>query len=88
MLMKGYRPVSSLKSFLSNSKIEEGKDEFISVLEAYSDVLNDFNYLLSGSIELKKEAEKNSDSLVSSKLDGYIAFFSKAVWMLGQTLKG
>lgn len=84
MLMKGYKPVSNLKSFLSNSKVEEREDGFISVLDAYSIVLKDFNYLLSSSLDLKKEA----DDLVSAKLDDYISFFSKAVWMLGQTLNG
>ena len=47
-------------------------------------VLEDFTSLLEQAKQIKKAADTEDVSLISSSMDEYIHFFSKAIWMLMQ----
>ena len=57
ILMNGGKPVSTLKEFLANAKIEEGTDAYVtSVKTLYSELLPDYQYLLKSVTEIKEAA--------------------------------
>ena len=73
ILMNGGKPVSTLKEFLANAKIEEGTDAYVtSVKTLYS--------------EIKEVADTENNYLVSAKMDEFIASYAKTIWMLNQAL--
>lgn len=87
ILMNGGKPVSTLKEFLANAKIEEGTDAYVtSVKTLYTELLSDYQYLLKSVIEIKEAADAENNYLVSAKMDEFIASYSKTIWMLNQAL--
>lgn len=87
MLMLGFKPESTMKGFLSISSIEEAKNQEVTSVEAYEAVLADFKYLLDEVKGVKAAAGESGDYLTSTKMDDYIEFFSKAIWMVGQEVR-
>ena len=87
ILMNGGKPVSTLKEFLANAKIEEGTDAYVtSVKTLYSELLPDYQYLLKSVTEIKEAADAENNYLVSAKMDEFIASYAKTIWMLNQAL--
>ena len=72
MLMLGFKPESTMK---------------VTSVEAYEAVLADFKYLLDEVKGVKAAADESGDYLTSTKMDDYIEFFSKAIWMVGQEVR-
>ena len=85
MLMEGLKPVSRVNEFLALSSIEEASGDYIDVADAFKITLADFEQLLASTRAIKDEAEAAGSPLISAKADGYIASFSKDVWMLRQS---
>ena len=85
--MNGGKPVSTLKEFLANAKLEEGTDAYVtSVKTLYSELLPDYQYLLKSVTEIKEAADAENNYLVSAKMDEFIASYAKTIWMLSQAL--
>ena len=85
-LMSGFKPVSRVAEFTSLTKIKETSGDYTDVNAVFSDILKDFKYLLKNAEELKADADKADNYLISAKMDDFIATYRKAVWMLSQCL--
>ncbi len=81
------KPTCSLKVFLELSHIQEVDDCYLSSHEIYKIVIEDFQYLLDSLLEIKKQADKDNQVLISSLMDNYISEFYKTLWMLRQAFK-
>ena len=86
LMIKG-KPVSSLKEYLVLSQIDEAEADYISSADIFKEVLKDFDLLLKQVIEIKKEADEKEEYIISALMDGYIAHFSKSIWMINQSLR-
>ena len=86
MLMSGFKPVSTMKEFLSLTGIQEPSAGYVKSGDVYNAVLADFKYLLDSVKAVKTEAEKAGNDLVANKMDGYIDGFSKSIWMISQSM--
>ena len=86
MLQLGMKPASTMKEFLKLTGIKEATGSFTTSGTILKAVLADYKYLLAGVEKVKAAADKAGNNLVSTKMDDYIAAFSKAIWMIGQTL--
>ncbi|MBM6800181.1 DNA starvation/stationary phase protection protein, partial [Coprobacillus cateniformis] len=86
ILMIGGSPLASMQEFLDHSQIQEAPMAAVSSQDIYQSVLKDFNYLLNSIKNIKKEADNQDNYLISSTMDNYIEEFSKAIWMLNQTI--
>ena len=88
ILAKGYEPFGTMKDFMENSKIQEAKNEKIGRQEIYSSVSQDFQTLQQKVMQIKQEAEKQSDYETSSLMDDYLRNYAKKLWMLNESMKG
>lgn len=86
ILMIGGQPLASMQEFLDHSQIQEAQMVDVSSQDIYQSILLDFNYLLNSVKNIKKEADDQDHYLISSAMDHYIEEFSKAIWMLKQTI--
>lgn len=87
ILAKGYEPFGTMKDFLENSKIQEAKNEKITSLELYNNVIQDFKTLQQKVMQIKKEAENQADYETSSIMDNYLCNYAKKLWMLNESVK-
>ena len=85
-LMSGFKPVSRVAEFTALTKIQETSGDYTDVNAVFSDILKDFKYLLKNVEELKADADKADNYLISAKMDDFIATYRKAVWMISQCL--
>ena len=85
-LMSGFKPVSRVAEFTALTKIKETSGDYTDVNAVFSDILKDFKYLLKNAEELKADADKADNYLISAKMDDFIATYRKAVWMISQCL--
>lgn len=85
-LMSGFKPVSRVAEFMALTKIKETSGDYTDVNAVFSDILKDFKYLLKNAEELKADADKADNYLISAKMDDFIATYRKAVWMISQCL--
>ena len=84
ILQVGGRPFSSLKAVLAHASIEERADAYLKSDEVFALVLADYEALLAEVKSVKAAADAEGCDLVSAAMDGYIAGFSKTIWMLKQ----
>lgn len=87
ILAKGYEPFGTMKDFMQNAKIQEAKNEKITGQELFNNVIQDFKTLQQKVIEIKQEAEKQSDYETSSLMDDYLCNYAKKLWMLNESVK-
>lgn len=87
ILMLNGKPAGSLKEFLELFHIQEVDDRYHSSHETYKNVIEDFQYLLDSLLEIKKQADKDNQVLISSLMDNYIGEFYKTLWMLRQAFE-
>lgn len=85
-LMSGFKPVSRVAEFTALTKIQETSGDYTDVNAVFSDILKDFKYLLKNAEELKADADKADNYLISAQMDDFIATYRKAVWMISQCL--
>lgn len=84
-LMAGFKPVSRVADFTALTKIQEASGDYTDVAAVFTEVLKDFQYLLKSVEELKTDADKAGNYLISAKMDEFIAAYRKIVWMLSQS---
>lgn len=87
ILALGYQPLGTMQDFMENSTIQEAKNEKIKSLEIIENVIKDLQTLNKKAIEIKQEAENQSDYATSAAMDNYISNYAKKLWMLNETLK-
>lgn len=86
LLMIGGKPVGSLKEVLTIAQIEEAEDKAIKSKDIFSEVLDDFEYLLDQAIDIKVNADEENNYLISALMDDYIKQFKKSIWMISQVI--
>lgn len=86
LVMDG-QPLGTMKDYLGASTIQEAENKKIKEDEVYTNIIKDFNTLLSKSVSIKKQADDQDDYATSSLMDEYILNYGKIVWMLRQTTK-
>lgn len=85
ILQLGGKPVASLREVLELASVEERENGYVRSAEALEIVRADFEALLAEVVSVKQYADEQGAHLVSALMDGYIAEFSKAVWMISQS---
>jgi starvation-inducible DNA-binding protein len=84
ILTLGGKPIASLAEVLQQATIAERADEPLSSADAFANVRADLEAILVQVTAIKEAADAESNHLVSSKMDEYIASLSKTLWMLRQ----
>ena len=87
ILSLGYQTLGTMQDFMRNSEIQEAKNEKIKSLEIIKNVIQDIQTLNKKAIQIKQEAEKQSDYATSAVMDNYLGNYAKKLWMLNETLK-
>ena len=87
ILALGYQPLGTMQDFMKNSEIQEAKNEKIKSLEIIKNVIQDIQTLNKKAVQIKQEAEKQSDYATSAAMDNYLGNYAKKLWMLNETLK-
>lgn len=85
ILQLGGKPVASLREVLELASVEERAGAYVRSAEALEVVRADYEALLAEVVAIKQDADERGAHLVSALMDGYIAEFSKAVWMISQS---
>lgn len=86
ILILGGQPLGTLKDYLALSTIQEGENKKLKSDEIYNSLIADYEKLLKKSIEIKEEADKQSDYATSALIDDYILSYGKHLWMLRQLM--
>lgn len=86
LLMIGGAPVSTLKEYLELSKVSEAEGVYIKADDLLPKVRDDYALLEKLAEGVKSTAEEEGNVLVSAKMDDLIESFSKAIWMISQSL--
>ncbi|SHM63492.1 starvation-inducible DNA-binding protein [Anaerosporobacter mobilis DSM 15930] len=87
ILMLGGQPLGTMKDYLEISKIKEAENVKISGKEVLKNVLEDFGYVKKKAEFIKVKAEEASAVIISSYMDEVIEDYSKAYWMLSQSME-
>lgn len=87
ILMLGGQPLGSMKDYLEISNIKEAENVKISGDEVLKNVLVDFGYAKKKAESIKAKAEDASAAIISSYMDEVIEDYSKACWMLSQSME-
>ena len=85
--MLGGQPLGTMKDYLEISKIKEAENVKISGKEVLKNVLEDFGYVKKKAELIKVKAEEASAVIISSYMDEVIEDYSKAYWMLSQSME-
>ena len=86
MLMMGYNPIANLKDILEIAHIKELRSQYIEESIVKEGMLIDFDYLLYNIKNIKSLADETENDLVVPKLDEYIYYINKHIWMIKQSL--
>lgn len=87
ILSLGCQPLGTMQDFIKNSEIQEAKNEKIKSLEIIKNIIKDLQTLNKKAIQIKQEAEKQSNYATSSIIDNYLNNYAKKLWMLNETIK-
>ena len=85
MLMMGYMPIANLKECLQIAHIKELRSQYIDENLVNEGMMIDFKYLLDAMINIKSLADETENDIVVIKLDEYIYYLSKQLWILNQS---
>ena len=87
ILAQGYQPLGTMQDFMKNSEIQEAKNEKIKSIPIIKNLIQDFGVLKQKAVNIKEEAETQSDYATSALMDNYLGNYSKKLWMLNETIK-
>ena len=71
ILAQGYQPLGTMQDFMKNSEIQEAKNEKIKSIPIIKNLIQDFEILKQKAVNIKEEAEKQSDYATSALMDNY-----------------
>lgn len=87
ILMLGGQPLGTMKDYLEIGSIKEAENVKISGDEVLKNVLEDFSYAKKKAESIKAKAEAASAVIISTYMDEVIEHYSKACWMLSQSME-
>ena len=87
ILALGYQPLGTMQDFMKNSEIQEAKNEKIKSIPIIKNLIQDFGILKQKAVNIKEEAETQSDYATSALMDNYLANYSKKLRKLNETNK-
>ncbi len=83
--MQGNYPAASVKEYLELATIEELDSKAVSVKDAYTIALNDFNTLKANALELRENAGDNFG--LANMMEDHLADYAKVLWFLGEKVR-
>lgn len=86
MLMMGYKPIANLKEMLDIAHIRELQSSYVEENVINEGIHIDFDYLLYNMKNIKSLADETENDLIVTKLDEYIYYLNKNIWMIRQSL--
>ena len=87
ILSLGYQPLGTMQDFVKNSELQEAKNERIKSLPIIHNIIDDLRTMRNKVEQIKELSEEYKDYATSSLMDGYLANYSKKLWMLNETIK-
>ena len=87
ILMLGGQPLGTMKDYLNTSSIKEAENVKISGDVVIKNLLEDFSYCKQKAEAIKIKADEANAFIISSYLDDVIDEYSKACWMLQQSME-
>lgn len=87
ILMLGGQPLGTMKDYLNTSSIKEAENVKISGDVVIKNLLEDFSYCKQKAEAIKIKADETNAFIISSYLDDVIDEYSKACWMLQQSME-
>lgn len=83
----GSFPVTTLKDFADLSAIQNLGSKDYTSKEVYTNVINNFSYLLDITKQVMDYSNQLNDQVTMNMMIGYATFFEKQLWMLKANLK-
>ena len=87
ILMLAGQPLGTMKDYLEISNIKEAENVKISGDDVLKHVLEDFTYTKKKAESIKVKADEESATIISAYMDEVIEDYSKACWMLSQSME-
>lgn len=87
ILMLGGQPLGTMKDYLNTSSIKEAENVKISGDVVIKNLLEDFSYCKQKAEAIKIKADESNAFIISSYFDEVIDEYSKACWMLQQSME-
>ena len=82
IIMKGEKPVSTLKEYLELATIKELNNKDYKDVQALDIVLADTELLYNQAVELRNAFDKDGEFTIVAMLEEHIASYEKEIWFL------
>ena len=86
ILILGNEPLGSLSDYMSVTKIKEAENKKVKSDEIITNLITDFQTILTDAIKIKIRADELKKYETSILMDEYIKEYTKIIWMLKQSL--
>lgn len=87
ILMLGGQPLGTMKDYLNISSIKEAENAKVTGDVVLKNLLEDFSYCKQKAEAIKVKADDSNAYIISSYMDEVIDEYSKACWMLKQSME-
>lgn len=86
ILILGNEPLGRLSDYMSVTKIKEAENKKVKSDEIITNLITDFQTILTDTIKIKSRADELKKYETSILMDEYIKEYTKIIWMLKQSL--
>lgn len=86
ILILGNEPLGRLSDYMSVTKIKEAENKKVKSDEIITNLITDFQTILTDAIKIKIRADELKKYETSILMDEYIKEYTKIIWMLKQSL--
>lgn len=86
ILILGNEPLGRLSDYMSVTKIKEAENKKVKSDEIITNLITDFQTILTDAIKIKSRADELKKYETSILMDEYIKEYTKIIWMLKQSL--
>lgn len=86
ILILGGQPLGTLKDYMEITKIKEAENKKVKSDEIITNLITDFQTILTDAIKIKSRADELKKYETSILMDEYIKEYTKIIWMLKQSL--
>lgn len=87
ILMLGGQPLGTMKDYLNISSIKEAENAKVTGDVVLKNLLEDFSYCKQKAEAIKVKADESNAYIISAYMDEVIDEYSKACWMLKQSME-
>lgn len=87
ILMLGGQPLGTMKDYLNISSIKEAENDKVTGDVVLKNLLEDFSYCKQKAEAIKVKADESNAYIISAYMDEVIDEYSKACWMLKQSME-